>query len=263
MAREAGQLKSASEFEDIMLYYQAQAAAREGRLNESRSLSNRAVEMTLHAKQPDSASLYLAQAAMNDAWAGNRNDARRQAHKALQLSSGREGEAVAAVALAVTGDSVEALRLADDLANRFPQNTMVRDQYVPTIRAAAALHSSAPVSNPDAILNELAPAKPTEFGSHAVDRVAFLTCYSIYFRGEVYLAARRGAQAAAEFQKILDHPQLTLTDPVSAMATLGLARAYELSGDHARSLAAYKNLQSDWKNAGLGLSPYSRENTQR
>jgi len=76
MAREAAQLKSTAEFEDIMLYYQAQAAAREGRLNESRSLSDRAVEMTLHAKQPDSASLYLAQAAMNDAWAGNRNEAR-------------------------------------------------------------------------------------------------------------------------------------------------------------------------------------------
>jgi tetratricopeptide (TPR) repeat protein len=258
MAREAAQLKSTAEFEDIMLYYQAQAAAREGRLNESRSLSDRAVEMTLHAKQPDSASLYLAQAAMNDAWAGNRNEARRQAQKALQLSSGREGEAVAAVALAVTGDSAEALRLANDLANRFPENTMVRDQYVPMIRAAAALHSGAPMNNPDAILNELAPAMPTEFGSHAVDRVAFLTCYSIYFRGEAYLDARQGIQAAAEFQKILDHPQLTLTDPVSAMATLGLARAYELSGDRAKSVASYKNFQNLRKNADSGLSLYLR-----
>jgi tetratricopeptide (TPR) repeat protein len=263
MAREAAQLKSTAEFEDIMLYYQAQAAAREGRLNESRSLSDRAVEMTLHAKQPDSASLYLAQSAMNDAWAGNRNEARRQAQKALQLSSGREGEAVAAVALAVTGDSAEALRLANDLANRFPENTMVRDQYVPMIRAAAALHSGAPMNNPDAILNELAPAMPTEFGSHAVDRVAFLTCYSIYFRGEAYLDARQGIQAAAEFQKILDHPQLTLTDPVSAMATLGLARAYELSGDRAKSVASYKNFQNLWKNADSGLSPYPRAKTQR
>jgi tetratricopeptide (TPR) repeat protein len=263
MAREAAQFKSASEFEDIMLYYQAQATAREGRLNESRSLSKRAVEMTLHAKQPDSASLYMAQAAMNDAWAGNRSEARHQAQRALSLSSGREGEAVAAVALAVAGDSAEALRLANDLANRFPENTMVRDQYVPMIRAAAALHSGAPVNNPNAILNELALAMPTEFGSHAVDRVAFLTCHSIYFRGEAYLAARQGAQAAAEFQKILDHPQLTLTDPVSAMATLGLARAYELSGDRAKSVASYKNFQNLWKNADSSLSPYLRTKTQQ
>lgn len=253
ITRETAQLKSTTEFEDIMLFYQAQAAAREGRMNESRSLSERAVEMTLQAKQPDTASLYMAQEAMNDAWAGNRSEARHEAQKALQLSSGREAEAVAAVALAVAGNSGEALRLADDLASRFPENTMVRDQYVPTIRAATALHSGAPVNNPDAIVKELAPAMPAEFGSHAVERVAYLTCYSIYFRGEAYLAARQGAQAAREFQKILDHPQLTLTDPVSARATLGLARAYELSGDRAKSIASYKNFQNLWKNADSGL----------
>ena len=258
MARQAAQLKSASEFEDILLDYQAQAAAREGRLNESRSISERTVEMALNAKQPDSASLYLAQAAMNDAWAGNTSQARQQARKALRLSSGREGEAVAAVALAVAGDSVEALRLASDLANRFPENTMVRDQYVPMIRAAAALHSGAPVSDPGAILNELVPALPNEFGSHAMERVAYLTCYSIYFRGEAYLAARQGEQAATEFQKILDHPQLTLTDPVSAMATLGLARAYEFSGDRAKSVAVYKNFQNLQKNADSSASLYLR-----
>jgi eukaryotic-like serine/threonine-protein kinase len=253
MAREAAQLKSASEFEDIMLYYQAQAAASEGRLNDSRSLSDQAVAMTLQARQLDSASLYLAQEAMNDAWAGNRKEARREAQRALKLSSGREGEALAAVALAVAGDSSEALRLANDLANRFPENTIVRDQYVPTIRAAAALHSGAPVKNTATILGELAPTVPTEFGSHAMDRVAFLTCYSIYFRGEAYLAAQQGARAAAEFQKILDHPQLTLTDPVNARAMLGLSRAYELSGDHSRSIAAYKNFKNLWKNADSGL----------
>lgn len=253
MARQAAQLNGVSEFQDILLDYQAQAAAREGRLNDARSISERAIQMALEANQPDSASLYLAQAALNDAWAGNRALARMQAQKALQLSSGREGEAVAAVALAVAGDSAEALRLAGDLARRFPENTMVRDQYVPIIRAAAALHSGAPVSNTGAILDELAPALPTEFGSHAMERVAYLTCYSIYFRGEAFLAARQGTEAAAEFQKILDHPQLTLTDSISAMATLGLARAYELSGDHAKSAAAEKAFQNLRKNADPGV----------
>jgi tetratricopeptide (TPR) repeat protein len=160
--------------------------------------------------------------------------------------------------LAVAGDSAEALHLANDLARRFPENTMVRDQYVPMVRAAAALHSGAPVNNPGDILNELASARPYEFGSHAMERIAYLTCYSIYFRGEAYLVARQGAQAAAEFQKILDHPQLTLTDPVSAMATLGLARAYELSGDRAKSVAVYKNFQNIRRNADTGLSLFLR-----
>ena len=96
-----------------------------------------------------------------------------------------------------------------------------------------------------------------------MDRVAFLTCYSIYFRGEAYLANHQGAQAAAEFQKILDHPQLTLADPVSAMAMLGLARASELSGDRTKSVATYKNFQNLWRNADSGLSPYLRTKTLR
>jgi eukaryotic-like serine/threonine-protein kinase len=256
MARQAAQLKGVPEFQDILLNYQAQAAAREGRLNEARSISAQAVEMALADKQPDTAALYQAQAAMNDAWAGNRSQARQQVQKALRISSGREGEAVAAVALAVAGDSAEAQRLAGDLSRRFPENTMVRDQYVPIIRAAAALRSGVPIKNPAAILQELAPALSTEFGSHAMERVAYLTCYSIYFRGEAYLAARQGAPAVAEFQKILAHPQLTLTDPVGVMAMQGLARAYELAGDHAKSAAAYKNFQSQRKNAGSGSSPY-------
>jgi hypothetical protein len=192
---------------------------------------------------------------MNDAWAGNRSQARQQAQKALRISTGRDGEAVAAVALAVAGDSAEALRLASDLARRFPENTMVRDQYLPTIRAAAALHSGGTAGNPSATLNELAPAQPHEFGSHAMERVAYLTCYSTYFRGEAYLASQQGAPAAAEFKKILARPQLTLTDPVSAMAALGLARAYELSGDRVQSAAAYKSFQDLRKKADPGPSP--------
>ena len=255
MARQSTQLKGMSEFEDILLDYQAQAAAREGKLNEARSISARAVAMAVDAKQPDSASLYLAQAAMNDAWAGNRRQARQQAQKALQISPGSEGEAIAAVALAVAGESAEALRWAKDLSRRFPENTIVRDQYVPSIRAAAVLHSGAPVENPLGIIDDLASAQPTEFGSHSMERVAYLTGYAIYFRGEAYLAARQGAQAAKEFQKLLDHPQLTLTDPVSAMATLGLARAYELSGDKAKSVGAYNKFLTLRKYADADLLP--------
>ena len=119
-------------------------------------------------------------------------------------------------------------------------------------QAAAALHGEAVSKNPDKILETLAPAAPYEYGSQAMIRVGFLTCYPIYFRAEAYLAARQGAQATAEFQKILDHPQLTLTDPVGAMAFLGLARAASLSGDRAKSLAAYERFLALWKDAGPG-----------
>ena len=252
MEQETAQLKGVSGFEDVLVYYRAQAAARAGRISDSRALSQLAVEMAQHAAQTDSASVYMAQAAMNEAWAGNLALAKRKANEALHLSNGRDEEAIAAVALAVAGDSAGALHLADDLAKRYPEDTIVRFHFIPTIHAAAALHGKAPAREYGKALDALAAAAPYELGSMAMKRVAFLTCYPIYFRGEAYLASQQGALAAAEFQKVLDHPQLTLTDPVGAMATLGLARAYALSGDRGKSRAAYERFLALWKNSEPG-----------
>ena len=249
MQQEANQLQNAAGFDDELLYYQAQAAARSGQLNESREDSRLAVELAQQAGQPDSAAVYMAAAALNDAWAGNMASAQRQAEMALKISSSRDGETIAAVALAIAGDKAKALRLADDLDKRFPEDTLVRYHFVPTIRAAASDYSSGADKDPGKALDELRAAVPYETGSQAIIRVAFLTCYPIYFRGQAYLESGQGPQAAAEFQKILDHPQLTLTDPVGAMATLGLARAYALSGDRSRSLAAYASFLTLWKDA--------------
>jgi hypothetical protein len=64
-----------------------------------------------------------------------------------------------------------------------------------------------------------------------------------------YLAARQPAEAAAEFQRIVDHPGLVLMDPMGAMARLQLARALALAGDTAKAKAAYEDLLALWKNA--------------
>lgn len=68
-------------------------------------------------------------------------------------------------------------------------------------------------------------------------------------RGEAYLMLRNGTAAAAEFERILDHPGLVLISPVGALARLGLARAYALQGDAARASAAYQGFLTLWKNA--------------
>ncbi len=221
MEKQAAQLKNVSGFEDALFYYRAQAAARVGRLSESRAYSQLAIRLAHREAQTDSASVYKAQAAMNEAWAGNQDLAQRQADEAMQLSHDRGAEAIAAVALAVAGDSAHALHLAHDLAKRFPEDTLVRVRFIPTIQAAAALHGSAPAKEYSKAIDDLGAAAPLEFGSQAMSRVAFLTCYPVYFRGEAYLASGQGPMAAAEFQKVLDHPQLTLTDPVGAMANPG------------------------------------------
>jgi hypothetical protein len=76
-----------------------------------------------------------------------------------------------------------------------------------------------------------------------------LTLYPVYLRGEAYVAAHLGSAAAAEFQKILDHTCVVQNEPIGALAHLGLARAYTLSGDAAKSKAAYQDFFALWKDA--------------
>lgn len=68
-------------------------------------------------------------------------------------------------------------------------------------------------------------------------------------RGEAYLAERRGTEAAAEFQKILDHRGIVVSDPIGAVARLLLGRAYALSGDKTKAKAAYQDFLTLWRDA--------------
>jgi predicted Zn-dependent protease len=73
--------------------------------------------------------------------------------------------------------------------------------------------------------------------------------YPVFVRGEAYLALHQGSEAAAEFQRILDHRGIVLNEPIGALAHLGLARAYAMQGDTAKSTAAYQNFLTLWKDA--------------
>jgi eukaryotic-like serine/threonine-protein kinase len=71
----------------------------------------------------------------------------------------------------------------------------------------------------------------------------------IYLRGQTYLLARRGSEAATEFQHIFDHRGIVLNFPLGALAQLGLGRAYALQGDSAKARSAYQNFLALWKDA--------------
>ena len=187
---------------------------------------------------------------------------KQRARAALELGKGRDVEYAAAFALALSGDSAGSQRLAEDLAERFPEDTPVQFEYLPTLRALFALAHRAPS---DAI-ERLQTALPYDF---AMPGTAFFAkfggLYPAYVRGQAYLAAGRGQEAAAEFQKVLDHRGIVLADPIGALAHLQLGRAYVVLGRQGQSQERLSGLSSPSGRMPTRTSPSSNrpaENTR-
>src|SRR5208282_4860569 len=146
-------------------------------------------------------------------------------------------------------------KLADDLGQGFPEATVVQFIYLPTLRAKLAVSKG----NASEATETLRAALPYELGRTTYSPLEWTALYPVYVRGEAYLAAHQGKEAAAEFQKILDHRGIVLNGPIGALARLQLGRAYamqanNLSGAEAdaarlRALTAYKDFLALWKDA--------------
>jgi len=151
-----------------------------------------------------------------------------------------------AVALALAGDATQAEKLAHDLEKNFPEDTSVRFNYLPVIRAVTALKWDAPAK----AIDQLQASTPYEMGSPRSSQAdSFGSLYPVYFRAEALLAAHKGAEAANEFQKILSHNHIMIGDPVFVLTHVGLARAYALSGEPSKARAQYEEFFALWKNA--------------
>jgi serine/threonine protein kinase len=243
MQRELTLLVGKPGWEDQSLESQAQTMAYAGELTKARELSRRAIDSAQRADSKDRSAGYQALSALLEAVVGNVSLAKRQAQAALALSSDRDVQAIAAVALGLAGEVSPAMRLADELANRYPEDTAVRSTYVPMTRAAVSLSTGQGVK----AVEELAPAAPYELGT-SQSFVGF-SLYPVYLRGQAYLFAKQGAAAGAEFQKILDHAGVVPNNSTHALARLGVARAYALSGDSAKAKTVYQDFLALWKDA--------------
>jgi len=224
--------------EDGFLAYEADTAAYAGQLGKAREFFRRATASAERTEEKETAASYEAIAALREALFGNAFQARQRAASALGLSMGRDLQYWAALAHALIGDSARALALADDLDKRFPEDTVVRFSYLPALRGRIALsHNDVPKA-----IEFLQAAIPYELGGYA-------GLVPAYLRGEVYIAAHRGSEAAAEFQKILDHRGIVGNDPIGALAHLQIGRAYAMQGDIIKAKAAYQNFLTLWKDA--------------
>jgi eukaryotic-like serine/threonine-protein kinase len=237
--------------EDMVSHLEALALARSGRLQDARRISAVPVEIALRSGRRERAALFEAGRAVWEAFYGNAAAARQSAGKALELGRGRDVDHAAAFALALSGGLAQSRILAEDLAREFPEDTFVQFIYLPTLRALFALSAH----DAPAAIQTLQIASRYDLALGGVGFIGhFGGLYPIYVRGLAYLAAGRPADAAAEFQRIVDHRSIVLFDPLDALARLQLARALALAGDTAKAKSVYRDLLDLWEDADTNLS---------
>ena len=222
-------------------FEQSDTEAYFGRMQNSRAFSKRALEMVGRGNSSESRAQILDEDALREAEFGNFDLARQAAARALTLSSGRHAKLFASLALAIGGDVARAQALADELNRKFPSDTLLQRYWLPTIRASIELARK----NPSKALDALQTIS-YEFAlvGHPADNL-----YPVYVRGQAYLGADQGKEAAAEFQKIIDHRGIVLNGRIGALAHLQLGRAYALQGDNTKARAAYEDFLTLWKDA--------------
>jgi len=254
MDRHVALARGKPEADDWITHLQALVLARAGRLETARQSARHAIEVATAAGQGERAAVRETGAAVWEGLYGNADAARRTALHVLEVARGRHVRYAAALALAIAGERSRAQAIADDLEGRFPEDTSVRFNYVPTLRALSALGAN----DPSRAIDLLRPAAAYEFAQPGISFYgagggSFGAMYPTYVRGLAYLALHKPTEAAAEFQKILDHPGVVLGDPMGAVARLQLGRALTQAGDVRKAQAAYQDLLALWKDADPDL----------
>ena len=121
--------------------------------------------------------------------------------------------------------------------------------FLPTLRAELAVRRG----KPSEALESLRAATPYELGQTTASIYGWTALYPVYVRGEAYLLAHRGAEAASEFQKIVDRRGIVVSDPIGALAHLQLGRAFALLGEKAKARTAYQDFLELWKDADADI----------
>ncbi|MBZ5651733.1 MAG: protein kinase [Acidobacteriia bacterium] len=221
-----------------MLQVVADAQASAGKLRQARETYSQAIEVARRGKVDEIVARTTVLHAWTEALMGNTAEARSQAMAAMTVSRNRPTLVLSGIVLALAGDIPQATAIADELGKSNPTHTYINNIYLPTIRAEIESNRG----NPAKAIELLRVVSPYEFGWAG-------RTWPNYVRGQAYLKARQGPEAAAEFQKIIDHRGICQTAPECTLARLQLGRARTLSGDTAGARAAYQDFLALWKDA--------------
>lgn len=214
-----------------------------GHLAHARDLSNRVVEFAKRQGNAEAVAGLNASSAIREALLGDFGEAKRD-FTSSDSPSRVTFKAAGALAVALAGDAAQAQKLADDLNKSAPRNTDAQFNYLPVIRAVVALDSG----KMEEAVASIRTDSPYEMAGDPPWNML-----PVYVRGEIFLKAHQGAQAAAEFQKIVDHHYFVGNSPIGPLAHLGLGRACALQGDTAKAKTAYQDFLALWKDADTDI----------
>jgi tetratricopeptide (TPR) repeat protein len=237
MQRHADWAKGKGLVEAAMLATQANAAAFSGQLQRFRELNRQALDLLQRQNLKEIAANLEAEQARTEAEVGDYRRARQRAQTALAVSGGMFVKIAAAYALALSGDLERAQALAKEAGQRFSTDAIINAVVLPMIGGAIELQRG----HPGQAIELLQAVTPYELGDPGFA--------AIFIRGQAYLRAGSGSEAAVEFQKILDHRGVAPLSLLHPLAHLGLARAHALEGDTAGARRAYQDFLALWKDA--------------
>ena len=249
MKRQVDAVSGKPGVEDLLFSTESDTEAFYGRLERARGFSRQAVRSALRADLKETAAIWQLNSALREAEFGNAEQARQQVNAGLALASTRDVQTLAALTLACTGDLARATTIADELQKQFPVNTLLNRYWLPVVRAYLEIRGGRPVQ----ALKFLEDAAPYDLAFPQPQFSQGGLLYPAYARGQAYLALHQGKEAAAEFQKFLDHRTIVANSPLASLARASLARAYALQGDAAKARAAYQDFFALWKDADASI----------
>jgi serine/threonine protein kinase/tetratricopeptide (TPR) repeat protein len=226
--------------EYMALEWQTGVAAFGGEWRQAQDFARRAIDLAIRSDAKEEAARLAAEQALRAAVFGQFTSAKAAAVQSVALERNQVTLTGAALALALCGEPSQAQALSDELGKRYPKDTLLNGVWLPTIRAAMELQ----LGNAGQAIEWLQAASRYEGAGEF---------WPQYVRGQAYLRLKSGSEAAAEFQKILDHRGEAPLSALYPLAHLGLARASALAGDIGGSRKAYQDFLALWKDADADL----------
>ncbi|HKW62860.1 MAG TPA: protein kinase [Candidatus Acidoferrum sp.] len=231
--------------EDFLLSTEADFSGFNGLNQKAREFARQAVVSATRSDLKETAALWRLNSALREAEFGNRRQAREEVREGLALAGTRDAKTMAALTLARTGDFAGAQKLIDELAKLFPLNTAINGYWLPCARGYLEFQQGKPAQ----ALKSLQAASRYEYGMPPPQFGPNALLYPIYVRGQAYLQLHQAKEAAAEFQKMLDHRSMVAYSPLASLVRVQIARAYAMQGDTAKAKVAYQDFLTLWKDA--------------